>query len=146
MKLLTRKLMQFLPLSNDHYHTYLTTVWLISWTLEVKTKLLSKQKHYNAHNVNASIQLQAWCIKRFKCIRHINLKYVLHSKLQKHDKDLWLWTTSFFTSFLLHTLFLITSPMRQAVPQSFTVFRWQPRKYITVTSNIKSINKQKWWS
>ena len=57
MKLLTRKLMQFLPLSNDHYHTYLTTVWLISWTLEVKTKLLSKQKHYNAHNINTSIQL-----------------------------------------------------------------------------------------
>ena len=32
-----------------------------------------------------------------------NLKYVLHSRSQKHDRCLWLWTTSFFTSFLQHT-------------------------------------------
>ena len=57
VKVLTHSLIQFLPLSNNHYHIYFNTVWLIAWTLEVKTKLLSKQKHYNAHNVNASIQL-----------------------------------------------------------------------------------------
>ena len=57
MNVLTLQLMQFLPLSNDHYHIYFNAVWLISWTLEVKTKLLSNQKHYNAHNDNANIQL-----------------------------------------------------------------------------------------
>jgi len=98
MKLLTLKLMQFRPLSNDHYHIYFNTVCLISWTREEKTKLLSKEKHYNAHNANASIQLETWCITTFKCVRRKNLKYVLHSKLQKHEKDLWLCTISFFTS------------------------------------------------
>ena len=49
--------MQFLPLSNDHYHIYFKTVCLISWTREGKTKWLSKEKHCNAHNVNASTQL-----------------------------------------------------------------------------------------
>jgi hypothetical protein len=55
VKLLTLKLMQFLPLSNDHYHIHFNKVWLISWTLEVKTKLLGKQKHYSSHNANERI-------------------------------------------------------------------------------------------
>ena len=38
VKLLTLKVMQFLPLSNNHYHVYFNKVWLIAWTVEVKTK------------------------------------------------------------------------------------------------------------
>jgi hypothetical protein len=30
-------------LSNNHYHIHFNTIWLISWTLKVKAKLLSKQ-------------------------------------------------------------------------------------------------------
>ena len=57
MKLLTLRLEQFLPLSNNHYNICFNTVWLISWTQEGNTKLLSKEKHYNACNINESIQL-----------------------------------------------------------------------------------------
>jgi len=55
-----------------------TTVWLISWTPEVKAKLLSKQKHYIAHKANVSNHPPTWCIKRFKRNIHINLNYALH--------------------------------------------------------------------
>ena len=63
MKLLTLKLMQFLPLSNDHYHIYFNTVWLISRTLEVKTKLLSKEKHYNAPNAKQATSFKRGALK-----------------------------------------------------------------------------------